>query len=73
MLTNFTLPSTGLPRTYTCLIDIGNNVLILGTESGELCVFGKGVFKGAVVCGKGQVMSVGVGEDKKEVIVAVGN
>ena len=48
---------------------IGNEVVI-GTESGELCVFGKGVFKGGVAVGKGVVRGIGVRGG--EVFVGVG-
>lgn len=70
-LTNFTLPSTGLPRNYTSLLALGNGLFVIGTESGELCIFYKGIFKSGLVGGKGKVYSVALYD--KQVLASIGN
>lgn len=70
-LTNFTLPSTGLPRNYTSLLALGNGLFVIGTESGELCIFNKGIFKSGLVGGKGKVYSVALYD--KQVLASIGN
>ena len=66
------MPSTGLPRNYLCLSEIGEKEYLIGTESGEVCSFSKGVFKWGDISGKGKVSSIIVNQNK-DVFVGIGN
>ena len=72
VFTNFALPASGLPRTYTSLVKVGKDEYLVGTESGEICLFVGGVFKEAFIVGKGKVYSLATLHNQIDIITAVG-
>lgn len=73
IFTSFTLPSTGLPRSFTTLLKVGSDRYLIGTESGEICHFVKGVFQSATIVGKGKVHSLGALSNGIDIFGCVGS